>query len=324
MTVGCKLCPFNCDIPLGQTGKCKVRGNMNGMVSLLTYGRITTMIDGPVEQKPFYHFHPGMRVLSIGGSGCNMRCAYCQNFEISQVGDAKSEPVEPMAVVRKARNLGCEGIAFTYSEPIVWYEYVMNVAVAAKKSGLKTLLKTNGYCETQAFSEMADWMDAINIDFKGNARLYRDVADIELPEDPMEWIITQNLRTAARKCHVEVSMVCIPPWCNEPSMHNVFRALKNAAGEHLPIHLLKFIPDYKMRNMLSPTPAELEAVKGEAEMLFRHVYIDFAGVPAKTFCNTCERLLVERNGLEVVRNKLIRGNRCGHCMAINNFEGKAQ
>jgi len=320
MNASCNLCPFNCDIPENAVGKCKVRGNIHGHVILLTYGQVTTMIEGPIEQKPLYHFYPGMKVLSIGSSGCNMFCGYCQNFEISQVGDAKAETIDPIDVVNKAKELGCEGIAFTYSEPLVWYEYVMNVAVSAKKVGLKTVLKTNGWINEEKFSEMMDWIDAVNIDVKGSPELYKEVAGIDVENDPVDWLIIRNLKTAARKSHVEISTIAIPPYCDEENAR-LFVAMRNAAGENLPIHILKFMPDFKMRNVASPTMEQLESVAEVARRYFQYVYIDYAGVPALTACCKCGETVVSRDGLQLKENKLIRGKKCPYCLTVNNFEG---
>jgi len=319
-TAVCRLCPFNCEIPENETGKCKVRGNVGGQVVLLTYGKVTTMVEGPIEQKPLYHFYPGMKVLSIGSSGCNMFCSYCQNFEISQTGSAPSQIVSPQEVVDKALSLGCGGIAFTYSEPFVWYEYVMNVAVAAKKQGLKTILKTNGYGEEKAFSEMLDWMDAVNIDIKGSARLYKEVAGIELDRDPRKWIIMRNLKEASKKCHIEISTIVIPPyWDDELDAILLACACQSFSRPDTPIHILKFIPDFKLRDTSAPTTEKLQRVAQIFGAYFKHVYIDYAGLPAITTCQ-CGEVLVERNGLAPVKNNLLRGKRCPKCGEIHNFE----
>lgn len=322
-TATCNLCPFNCEVPMGQVGKCKIRGNKNGdAVRLLTYGIVTTMIEGPVEQKPLYHFYPGMKVLSIGGSGCNMFCSYCQNFEISQVSDENSPTVDASEVVDKAISLDCKAIAFTYSEPFVWYEYVMNVAVQAKKRGLKTILKTNGYATESYFKELLEWIDAVNIDLKGSAKLYKEVAGIDLPADPKEWIIMKNIGWANRKCHLEISTIVIPPYCDDQSaISELVRALTIYADHLTPIHVLKFIPDFKLRDTLPPTMEQLQKVRQAFLTRFRHVYIDYAGVPAQTSCLNCGYSLVERDGIKVVKNNLMRGKKCPNCLYIHNFEG---
>lgn len=321
MTEICNLCPFNCELAPNAVGKCKVRANVNGMISLLTYGHVTTMIEGPIEQKPLYHFFPGMKVLSIGSSGCNMFCGYCQNFEISQVGDAKHEVVDSSDVIAKAKELGCEGIAFTYSEPLVWFEYVMNVAVNAKKSGLKTILKTNGWINEDKFKEIAPWIDAINIDIKGPTSLYKDIVGIQLEEDPNDWLIMRNLRTAARTCHTEVSTIVMPPYCDNPQGYaRVFNAISKAAGK-IPIHLLRFIPDFKLKLSPAPTMEQLQSIARLANTYFADVYIDYAGIPAVSLCYDCGEPLVERDGIQVIKNNLIRGKKCPHCLMPNNFEG---
>lgn len=320
-TAVCNLCPFNCEIKDGEVGRCKVRGNVDGRVILLTYGQVTTMVEGPIEQKPVYHFHPGMKVLSIGSSGCNMFCSYCQNFEISQTGSAPAKTVEAGEVVDRAIELGCGGIAFTYSEPFVWYEYVVNVAVQAKKRGLKTILKTNGYGQEKAFSEMLNWMDCVNIDIKGTANLYKEVAGIDLPSHPSEWIIMRNLKEASRKCHVEISTIVIPPYCdNEMDNLIMLNECHNHSRWDTPIHILKFIPDFKLRDQAPPSSAQLSKIENMAKQFFKYVYIDYAGIPAVTRCH-CGETLVERNGMSLVKNNLLRGKRCPQCSDLHNFEG---
>lgn len=311
----CSLCPFLCELPEGGVGKCKVRGVVEGKVSLLTYGKVTTMIDGPIEQKPIYHFHPGMKVLSIGGSGCNLFCGYCQNFEISQVGAANHKTVSPNEVVEKALSLGCGGIAFTYSEPLVWFEYVLDVAIAARRHGLKTLLKTNGYADSIKFEELLEWIDAVNIDVKGSAVLYREVASIDLNDDPRKWVIIENLRRAWRMCHVEISTMVIPGYCD---LDEVFDAVLEVSGPELPVHLLRFIPDFKMRDVPATPICKLEAAMASALKRFSHVYIDYAGIDAATRCLDCGEELVRRKGLEIVYN-ILRKGKCPKCGTKQNF-----
>lgn len=316
----CDLCPFLCELAEGQVGKCRVRGGHGGGISLLTYGQVTTMIDGPIEQKPIYHFHPGMKVLSIGSSGCNMFCGYCQNFEISQTGAAEHEVLSPDDVVEKARESGCRGIAFTYSEPVVWYEYVMDVAAIAKRVGLKTILKTNAYANERKFDRLLDRIDAINIDIKGSALLYRDVAGIDLPKDPNKWIIMRNLASASRKCHLEASTIAIPPYCTDGAqVHSLFSAMNHAAGRKMPLHILRFIPDFKMRHVPATTLTELNGVRGIATSYFDNVYVDYAGVPAVTKCLECGHALIERNGADIVLNELLDGGKCPACKAAQNI-----
>jgi len=326
MTAKCDLCPFLCDIPVGGVGKCKVRGNVDGAVKLLTYGMVTTMELGPVEQKPLYHFHPGMKVLSIGGLGCNMFCKYCQNFEISQVGKGKSETVSPDEVVRTALERKAGGIAYTYSEPYVWYEYVMDVARAARAVGLKNVLKTNGFATPVPFAAMCDLMDGVNIDVKGNAQAYKEVCGIDLPDNPWDWDIIKNLSVAASRCHLEVSMIAIPAYVADPVRFDaLLEAMVAHGGRGMPIHLLKFIPDFRMRNEKTTSMEELRRLQAQVGRFFRYVYVDFAGVANDTVCE-CGEVLTTRlgidfkGGMDPEKARLSRGfARCPRCYSMHNF-----
>lgn len=315
----CDLCPFNCEIEEGEVGACKVRGTVNGEVSLLTYGHVTTMIEGPIEQKPLYHFQPGMRVLSIGSSGCNMFCTYCQNFEISQVGkQAPGKKVSPDEVVQEALARKCGGIAFTYSEPFVWFEYVMDVAEAARKNGLKTVLKTNGYGKPEKFSEMLDRMDAVNIDVKGSAKLYKEVAGIDLPEHPFDWVIFKNAAAAYKKCHLEISTILIPPYCGadektQDEFFSLFCTLSEMTSEYVPLHLLKFAPDFKLKASRPPTDDEMNVTAKTARELFKYVYVDYAGLKNVCRCDNCHADLAEWDGIVLTRKQLVRDRFCFLC-----------
>lgn len=244
----------------------------------------------------------------------------CQNFEISQVGNAKHQKKSPTDIVEMALDSGADGIAFTYSEPFVWYEYVMDVAAEARTAGLKTILKTNGYAEEKAFSRMLEAMDAVNIDVKGSAKLYKEVAGIELSSDPNEWIIMRNLRKAWRTCHCEISSIAIPPYCDDHESNiELFTAIKAATGPQLPVHLLRFIPDFKLINTPPTSHSQLDRLAGLARTMFDYVYVEYAGMPTNTKCE-CGQVLVERKGIEMISNVLIRGKICPKCGRTHNFE----
>ncbi len=321
----CTLCPFNCDLPDGKIGKCRVRGNVNGKIELLTYGLVTTAEVGPIEQKPLYHFHPGMSVLSIGGSGCNMFCGYCQNWEISQVrkNAENSTRLNPEDVVAMAKAKKVGGVTFTYSEPFVWYEYVMDVAAAVRKAGLKTILKTNGYANREAFGEMCLRMDAVNVDVKGTAELYKDVCGIELDKtNYYEWNVSWNLNTArAAGCHVEVSTLAIPGYmtADQPlQVDMLLNAIAAAAGPETPLHILKFIPDFKMLGTRSPSQKELDDYCNRARSKMRYVYVDFNLTPADTVCR-CNTVLVRRLGIKMLENNLTKEGSCPECGIGHQF-----
>jgi pyruvate formate lyase activating enzyme len=239
-----------------------------------------------------------------------MACGYCQNFEISQVGDAKSQIVLPEQVIAMAKSQGAEGVAFTYSEPFVWYEYVSEVASLAKREGLLRVLKTNGYANEPYFHRLCELMDAVNIDVKGSAEFYKDVCGIDLPPDPRQWVIIRNLGIAKMVSHLEISTIVVEKYLD--ALPDVFGAMFESVGGHVPLHLLKFIPDFKMRDW---SPTSDEAMQRAKEMAERHgfvyVYIDYAGIDAVTLCK-CGEELIRRRGIRISHNGLI-GDKCPKC-----------
>lgn len=315
----CDLCPFNCEIEEGKLGQCRVRGTKDGKVQLLTYGWVTTVEVGPIEMKPLYHYKPGDNVLSVGSSGCNMFCKYCQNYEISQVAKGKGKDFSPEDIVKLALIEGASGIAFTYSEPFVWYEYVMDVATYARRAGLYTVLKTNGYAEPRAFERMLSVMDAVNVDFKGDRQVYSDVCGIDLNDDMPSWPITESLRAAKKKAHLEVSALMVRPYCADlDRLAAVFATIQKATSRDTPIHLLRFIPDFRMLSHPATSTEDLEAAKTLAARFFEYVYIQFAGLPSDTECVSCGEVLVKRKAAKFLANDL-DGVCCQKCGREHNF-----
>jgi len=297
--VTCGLCPIRCSLSEGQAGACKVRANVGGVVKLTTYGKITTAILGQVEQKPFYHYEPGMSILSIGSMGCNMRCGFCQNFEISQGMDSKTKDMSPKDVVRLALDNGAKGIAFTYNEPIVWFEYVMDVCSEARGAGLGTLLKTNGYADLVKFAEMAENMSAINIDIKGDASDYNKTCGVN---GEAEDYVMKNLATAFRLAHVEVSVILAPPISIQKTKDLLIKA-RSFCGRQTALHLLRFIPDFKMKDKLATTTEEMQSIRSMAKELFDYPYIHGMG-SQNTECLNCGEIAVRRDGEKCVGTSL--------------------
>lgn len=318
-TTKCGLCPFLCELAPSEVGKCRVRGNVGGEVGLLTYGKVTTLAMGPVEDKPLAHFLPGGRVLSVGGAGCNMFCGYCQNFEISQSGNPASEVLSPDRVADVAVERGADGVAFTYSEPVVWYEYVMDVALAARGRGLRTILKTNGYADTGKFESLCSVMDAVNIDVKGGPRFYEEVCGVRMPplSRPGDWVVFNNVSAALRaRSHLELSVMVVPGY--EDELRELFRTDIGCPAD-TPLHLLKFVPDFRMRDSRSSTNEEILEIAGSAKKSgYVFVYIDYAGLDNITECPECGEEVLARSGLEVVKCITSDGT-CPRCGADLNI-----
>jgi len=297
--VTCNLCPMRCHMADGENGICKARGNVGGEVRLLTYGKVTTAIVGYVEQKPFYHYEPGMKILSIGGMGCNMHCGFCQNFEISQGTTLPFKEMAPEQVVKMALSNEAKGIAFTYNEPIIWFEYVMDVCREAKLAGLRTLLKTNGYADVVKFSEMASQMSAINVDIKGDEAEYKKTC---LVPGSAEDVVIKNMASACRSSHCEISVILTPPVSVARTQSVLLRA-RSFCDRHTALHLLRFVPDFRMRDVPATPIKDMEDVLAMSREFFDYPYLH--GVKThNTECLHCGAVVVERKGEKCVNTKL--------------------
>jgi pyruvate formate lyase activating enzyme len=315
MTTTCTVCPFECRIRNGKFGYCRVRKNVGGKIVLTNRNFFSTVIVGPVEQKPIYHYKPGSKVLSIGTVGCNLRCKYCQNFEVSQVSKANSVQMTPKEVVELALKKEATGIVYTYNEPLIWYETVLEVAEEAKKAGLSNLLKTNGFASTKVFRAVADKMDAINIDIKGDFSLYYDVCGISFDSTrhPSKWQIIKNLNYAYNRSSAvcEVSIILIPGY--EKGLKKMLPVIRKNTHKDTAIHILKFIPDFKMKNVPPASALMLEEAKNLALSYFDNVYIDFAGEDCNTKCLWCSKDLVRRSGIKLLLCNVDGKGCCSSC-----------
>lgn len=310
----CSICPKECELAPLETGPCRVRGNRDGEVRLLSYGKISTAALGPIEQKPFFHYMPGSIVLSVGGPGCNMTCAFCQNFEISQVGPAApGEQRDPEGLVLEAISSGAKSIVFTYNEPIVMAEYVLDVAQEARQAGLPVAIKTNGYATKTTFDELCWAVEAMNVDVKGDSVAYDAVCGIEVSQDPARWEIMRNIEASSKSCHLELSVIVLPDQRGLPAILN---ELATRVPRDTPLHLLRFYPDFRMKD-LGPTPEyQMKEAYDAASGHFCHVYR--AGEDSVSRCPWCGFGMVVRSGMKVVENHL-GDQSCPECRRPVNF-----
>lgn len=254
MSVTCELCFHHCHLEEGQTGFCRARICRNGAVVLLNYGKLTSLALDPIEKKPLRRFHPGSLILSVGSFGCNLRCPFCQNHEISMAGEAEIQTVKvsPAQLAAKASELrahGNIGVAYTYNEPLVSYEYVRDCAELVHEQGMVNVLVTNGTIEEGPWRALLPLIDAANIDLKGfTPAWYRRLGgDSET--------VKRSIALAAERCHVEVTTLLIP---GENDSAEEIRALAQwlaAVSQSIPLHLSRFFPQYKMTDR-PPTPVE--------------------------------------------------------------------
>jgi len=319
--VRCTACARYCTIPPGSHGFCFVRRNDGGRLVLLTYGRASATQVDPVEKKPLSHFRPGTRVYSIGTVGCNWRCLYCQNAEISQEREIQGRSLPPERAIVEARRYGCSGVTFTYNEPTIFAEYAVDVIRAAHTAGLYANFVTNGYMTPEAVELLGPHLDAVSVDFKGSgeAGFLRKYVSAKGPEPIFESAVA--LRD--RGVHVEVTDLIVPEvGASEEATRRLARFVVDRLGPETPLHLLRFHPDYKMLD-LGVTPVEtlerLHAV-AKAEGL-DYVYLgNVWGHPLEhTYCPQCGRIAVERYGFTIRSWNLDPQNRCvgcGHAIPI--------
>ncbi|WP_338076050.1 AmmeMemoRadiSam system radical SAM enzyme [Acetobacterium wieringae] len=269
--IACQLCPHHCRLDEAEIGFCRARVNRSDVISDLNYGVVTAIALDPIEKKPLRHFFPGSRILSVGSFGCNLRCPFCQNYEISMAGseEAHGRRMTPEDLVGNARRLvgeGNIGLAYTYNEPLVGYEFARDCAKLIKKNGLKNVLVTNGcFCEAPVREILPD-IDAMNIDLKAfNPKFYQKISgDLET--------VKQTIRIASEACHVEVTTLIVP---GENDSEEEIRALSKwlaSVGKSIPLHLSRFFPRHEMTDRNATNVAQIYRLADIARESLENVY----------------------------------------------------
>ena len=273
MKMRCELCFHHCALDEGQTGLCRARACQDGKIGSLNYGKLTSLALDPIEKKPLRRFHPGSLILSVGSFGCNLRCPFCQNHEISMAGDSGIQTVEvsPEQLAAKAAELvphGNIGVAYTYNEPLISYEYVQDCASLVHEQGMVNVLVTNGTVEEEPWRALLPLIDAANIDLKGfTPAWYRRLGgDLET--------VKRSIALAAERCHVEVTTLLIPGENDsEEEIRELARWLASISSE-IPLHLSRFFPRYRM---LDRPPTPVEQVSRLAETARRYLSYVYTG-----------------------------------------------
>ncbi|MCL2663246.1 MAG: AmmeMemoRadiSam system radical SAM enzyme [Oscillospiraceae bacterium] len=250
-SIKCLLCPHFCTIRENQTGKCGVRANRNGTLIAESYGCVTSIALDPIEKKPLYKFHPGMKIVSLGSYGCNFHCPFCQNYNISmEYSGVKIDRFTPELVAEVAvmavedKNVG---IAYTYNEPLIGYEFIKDCSHEIRKEGLANVLVTNGFINKEPLEELLPFIDALNVDIKGN-----DVSTYNMVGGTQK-VVKNTIEIAAKLCHVEVTTLVIPNE-NENSVEDIAMWI-SSIDKTIPYHLSRFFPRYKYSGS-EPTPPE--------------------------------------------------------------------
>lgn len=266
--VKCHLCPYECLISDGMKGACGVRVNKNGILYSEIYGKVTSIALDPIEKKPLYHYHPGENILSLGTKGCTLHCSFCQNWHISQDLNVHTEDITSEEVVSRARAAKSFGIAYTYNEPFIWYEFVLDTAKLAHKNGLENVLITNGFVNMAPLEEMLPLINAMNIDLKSfNEKFYEKICKGRLKP------VLDVIKKSAMHCHVELTTLIIPGLNDSADeIKRMVDWIYNNLGPEMPLHFSRYFPCYNMAT--PPTPlATLEMAEGIAKEKLKYVYL---------------------------------------------------
>ncbi len=319
-TVKCGLCPHGCMIPAGECGFCGVRFNRGGRLMAESYGAVSAEGVDPVEKKPLYHYYPGRQIYSVGSFGCNLRCPYCQNWQISQSFKEDSLHYSPENVIANALSTGSFGIAYTYSEPLVWYEFVAETASSAAQQGLKNVLVTNGFINSEPFDDLLNNIHALNIDLKTfNSDTYSKIHRGSLNA------VKSSIRTAYEKgCHVEITTLVVTGINdNRGELMETARFI-SSLDRSIPWHISRYYPAFKYD---APATDEsfILSICEEASSVLDYVYAGNIASPGRfsdTFCPACGSVLIKRSGYRTVLSSLdARSSSCLNCGMILKFEG---
>jgi len=314
----CGLCPHHCVLAEGGIGLCRVRGVKNGELKALFYGVLSAANLDPVEKKPLYHFCPGMPVFSIGGWGCNLACDFCQNWSISQDARFDARTYEPRRIVEEASKDGSIGIAYTYNEPVVGYEFMKDCATAARKAGIANVMVTNGFIESGPASEILPLIDALNIDIKSmDEDFYRLRCRGRLAP-----VLKFAQQAIAARCHVEITNLVIPG-ANDggDSFERLSAWIADNLGDRTPLHLSAYHPDFKADDPATSS-ALLEKAMGICRKKLLYVYLGNVRTSEgrNTICRQCGKLLIERQGYAVSLAG-IRDGKCAGCGSATDIKG---
>ena len=269
--VQCQLCPHHCVISDGQVSRCLSRENRHGVLHVRNYGITTSMALDPIEKKPLYAFHPGKKILSVGTFGCNFRCQFCQNWQISQQ-ETSGRYLPPLELLRLARETvedGNIGVAFTYNEPTIWFEYVRDCAKLIHEAGMSVVLVTNGFICQEPLMELLPYVDAMNVDVKAfTPEFYQQLCAGRL--EP----VLETVRMVHSKCHVEVTTLVIPGQNDGESEIEELSVWLASLSPHIPLHLTRHHPDW---NMPEPEPIPIPRLRRLADIARRHLDTVFVG-----------------------------------------------
>jgi pyruvate formate lyase activating enzyme len=289
--IECLLCPVGCVIAEGKIGVCMGRKNEDGTLYAINYGQVVSLAIDPIEKKPLYHFHPGTSILSTGPNGCNMSCQQCQNWNISQER-SPTQFVSPEDLVNITIRENSKGIAYTYTEPLIWYEYIMDTAKIAKEKGLYNVLVTNGYINEEPLRELLPYVDAMNIDLKSmEDDFYKKICKGKL--SPVLKTIELSHQS---KIHIEITNLIIPTLNDSDEQIQKLVDFVASLSDRIPLHFSRYFPCYKMD--IPSTPLDtLQKAFLLAKRKLKYVFVGNVHLPntSNTHCADCKNLLIRRD-----------------------------
>ncbi len=320
--VQCQLCPWNCILSTGQTGNCKVRTNEKGRLLTEVYNRVAALGSDPIEKKPLYHFSPGKNILSIGEVGCNLHCSFCQNHRISQCKAKTFDGfynITSEQIVKEAhKTFNNIGIAYTYNEPFTFYEFLFETAKLAHLNALKNVVVSNGYINKKPLLNLLPFIDAFNIDLKAfSEEFYQKFTKGKLQP------VLETLKTIAKnKVHLEITNLIIPDLNDDKTeFKHMVKWIAAELGEHIPLHLSRYYPQYKLTNR--PTPIQtLNELYAIAKQHLQHVFLGNVRDEEKSssYCTNCGEVLIARNHYNTQFVQLATDGKCLSCRTASGIK----
>jgi len=303
LKVRCDLCPHSCIIHPGKTGKCRGRENNEGILYAVNYGETISLSIDPMEKKPLYHFHPVNNILSIGSNSCNLSCKFCQNFQSSQF-EVNTTSISPADLLSYCTENQCRFVAFTYTEPTTWFEFVLDASKLLNENNIKTVLVTNGYINQEPLKQLLPYIDALNIDLKAfDEKFYRSICNGSLQP------VLETIKTASKQCHIEITNLIITDENDSEEQINRLVDFVAEVNPNIPLHFSRYYPTYKMHNKTTPI-STLDTAKEIAERKLKYVYLGNIAVERNTYCPSCGTLLIRRDYPQIM---VIINGKCPEC-----------
>jgi pyruvate formate lyase activating enzyme len=307
--VKCLLCPHTCTIASDKSGKCLIRKNINGKLIQSAYGQVCSASFDPIEKKPLYNYYPTRPILSIGTNGCNMRCHFCQNWNIS-TQETNRETTTPEHLLQLSKSKNSIGIAYTYNEPLIWYEFVYDCAKVFRDGGQKNVLVTNGQINSEPLEELLPLIDAANIDLKGYTEGFykKEGGDLQTTKNTIEAM-------AKAGKHIELTNLLIPQLNDDEADFEEMCRFIASISKDIPLHISRYFPQYKS-NQAVTSEQKMMDFRNIATKYLNYVFLGNVQISGEsdTYCPNCKNTIIERTGYNT--RCLVEDNKCQNCSQL--------